>query len=375
MKVEVNSTSFADAVSWTTGALSTRPTNPILAGIKLHAEDGALYLSAFTYEISSRDKIEAGVDEVGTIVVPGKLLSDISKTLPSEKAYLQTDGSTLTITSGKSTFTLQLMPESEYPDLPQLPPLIGSVDAQTFSQAVSQAVVAVSREETRPVLTAVQMRFEGDTVTLSSTDRYRLARSTFHWTAQYPDLNGQALVGGSHLRDISRSLNEQKNVQIYLDVEHPTLLGVENGGRISTVQLIDGEFPAVDRLYSDSYPIHVVIDRQALIDAIKRVALVAERNAPIRMVFAGQELTMSAGGAADEASAREILNVDLDGDDITVAFNPNYLREGLSAITEPFIRMKMTTAVKPVEFNGQQEADSEESLTYRYLLVPMRFNS
>lgn len=92
------------------------------------------------------------------------------------------------------------------------------------------------------------------------------------------------------------------------------------------------------------------------------------------MVFAGQELTLSAG-AADEASANEILDVDLDGEDITVAFNPNYLREGLSAIAEPFVRMKMTTAIKPVEFNGQQEADSEESLAYRYLLVPMRFGN
>ena len=130
----------------------------------------------------------------------------------------------------------------------------------------------------------------------------------------------------------------------------------------------------MDRLYADSYPIHAVLDKQNLLDAIKRVALVAERNAPIRMVFAGQEITLTAG-AADEASANEVLDVDLDGEDITVAFNPNYLREGLSAITEPYVRMKMTTAVKPVEFDGQQEEDSEESLAYRYLLVPMRFNS
>ncbi|KFI60275.1 DNA polymerase III subunit beta [Bifidobacterium cuniculi] len=375
MKVEVNSTSFADAVAWTTSVLDARPTNPILAGIKLEAADGALQLSAFTYELSARDHIEAGVDEAGTVVVQGKLLADISKSLPSEKAYLATDGSTMTITSGKSTFTLQLMPESEYPDLPALPPLLGQVDAQTFTQAVNQAAVAVSREETRPVLTAVQMRFQGDTVTMSSTDRYRLARSIFQWTPQQADLDAVALVGGQHLRDISRSIDEHQNVQVYLDTEHPSLIGVENAGRVSTVQLIDGEFPAVDRLYADSYPIHAVLDKHKLIDAIKRVALVAERNAPIRMVFAGQEVTLTAGGAADEAAANDVLDVDLDGEDITVAFNPNYLREGLSAIAEPFIRMKMTTAVKPVEFNGQQEADSEESMNYRYLLVPMRFNS
>lgn len=374
MKVEVNSASFADAVAWTTSVLNARPTNPILSGVKLEATEGTLRLSAFTYEISARDHVEAGVDEEGTVVVPGKLLADISKSLPSEKAYMQTNGSTLQITSGKSTFTLQLMPETEYPDLPQLPPQLGQVDAQTFTQSVNQAAVAVARDESRPVLTGIQMRFEDDSVTMSSTDRFRLSRSTFQWTPQSDDLSTIALVGGSHLRDISRSIDEHQNVIVYLDPQNPSLLGIENAGRISTVQLIDGEFPNVDKLYADSYPIHVVIDKQALLDAIKRVSLVAERNAPIRMVFASQELTLSAG-AADEASANEILDVDLDGEDITVAFNPNYLREGLSAIAEPFVRMKMTTAIKPVEFNGQQEADSEESLAYRYLLVPMRFGN
>ena len=156
------------------------------------------------------------------------------------------------------------------------------------------------------------------------------------------------------------------------DTENPSLLGFENAGRVSTSQLIDGEFPAVDRLYADEYPIHAVINKQDLISAIKRVSLVAERNAPIRMAFTSQELTLTAG-TADEAQAKEIL--DIDGEDITVAFNPTYLIEGLSAIAKPFVRMKMTTAVKPVEFNGQQESDSEESMDYRYLLVPMRFNS
>lgn len=131
--------------------------------------------------------------------------------------------------------------------------------------------------------------------------------------------------------------------------------------------------PPSTRLYADSYPIQAVIRKEDLLGAAKRVSLVAERNAPIRMVFTDQQLTLTAGGA-DEASAKETLQIDLDGEDITVAFNPSYLREGLSVISEPYIRMKMTTAVKPVEFNGQQDEDGEESMSYRYLLVPMRFN-
>ena len=374
MKVEVNSHALADAVAWTTRVIDARPASPILAGVRLEAIDGTLQLSAFNYAISARHHIEAGVDEAGSVLVLGKLLADITKSLPAAKTYLSTDGSTMTITSGKSTFTMQLMPDAEYPDLPVIPSKLGQVDAQTFTQAVTQASVAVSREENRPVLTGIRVQFQGDKVIMSSTDRFRLSRSSFTWTPENPDTNATALVRGALLRDVARSLDEHQNIVVDFDTENPSLLGFENAGRVSTSQLIDGEFPAVDRLYADEYPIHAVINKQDLISAIKRVSLVSERNAPIRMAFTSQELTLTAG-TADEAQAKEILDIDMDGEDITVAFNPTYLIEGLSAIAEPFVRMKMTTAVKPVEFNGQQESDSEESMDYRYLLVPMRFNS
>ena len=374
MKVEVNSQALADAVAWTTRVIDARPASPILAGVRLEAIDGTLQLSAFNYAISARHHIEAGIDEAGSVLVLGKLLADITKSLPAAKTYLSTDGSTMTITSGKSTFTMQLMPDAEYPDLPVIPAKLGQVDAQTFTQAVTQASVAVSREENRPVLTGIRVQFQGDKVIMSSTDRFRLSRSSFTWTPENPDTNATALVRGALLRDVARSLDEHQNIVVDFDTENPSLLGFENAGRASTSQLIDGEFPAVDRLYADEYPIHAVINKQDLISAIKRVSLVAERNAPIRMAFTSQELTLTAG-TADEAQAKEILDIDMDGEDITVAFNPTYLIEGLSAIAEPFVRMKMTTAVKPVEFNGQQESDSEESMDYRYLLVPMRFNS
>ena len=374
MKVEVNSQALADAVAWTTRVIDARPASPILAGVRLEAIDGTLQLSAFNYAISARHHIEAGVDEAGSVLVLGKLLADITKSLPAAKTYLSTDGSTITITSGKSTFTMQLMPDAEYPDLPVIPTNVGQVDAQTFTQAVTQASVAVSREENRPVLTGIRVQFQGNKVIMSSTDRFRLSRASFTWTPENPDTNTTALVRGALLRDVARSLDEHQNIVVDFDTENPSLLGFENAGRVSTSQLIDGEFPAVDRLYADEYPIHAVINKQDLISAIKRVSLVAERNAPIRMAFTSQELTLTAG-TADEAQAKEILDIDMDGEDITVAFNPTYLIEGLSAIAEPFVRMKMTTAVKPVEFNGQQESDSEESMDYRYLLVPMRFNS
>lgn len=223
------------------------------------------------------------------------------------------------------------------------------------------------------MLTGIRVQFQGDKVIMSSTDRFRLARSSFTWTPEDATISTTALVRGSLLRDMARSLDEHQNVTIDFDADNPSLLGFENAGRVSTSQLIDGEFPAVDRLYADEYPIHAVINKQALIDAIKRVSLVAERNAPIRMVFrpgadaVGRHRRRSTGeGDSRHRHGRRGHHRGV---------QPSYLVDGLSAISEPFVRMKMTTAVKPVEFNGQQEADSDESMDYRYLLVPMRFNN
>ena len=158
MKVEVNTTTCR--CGRVDHASHRRPTGkPDPAGIKLEAIDGTLQLS--TFNLNARDHIEAGVDEAGSSVVQGKILADITKSLPSEKTYLATENSTLIITSGKAKFTMQLMPESEYPDLPAVPRILGKVDGETFHQAVDQACVAVSREETRPVLTGVYMQFEG----------------------------------------------------------------------------------------------------------------------------------------------------------------------------------------------------------------------
>ena len=182
MKVEVNSQALADAVAWTTRVIDARPASPILAGIRLEAIDGTLQLSAFNYAISARHHIEAGVMKADPFWCSASCWQISPSRFPPRKTYLSTDGSTLTITSGKSTFTMQLMPDNEYPDLPVVPAKLGQVDAQTFAQAVAQASVAVSREENRPVLTGIRVQFQGNKVIMSSTDRFRLSRSSFTWT-------------------------------------------------------------------------------------------------------------------------------------------------------------------------------------------------
>ena len=217
------------------------------------------------------------------------------------------------ITSGKSTFTMQLMPDAEYPDLPVIPSKLGQVDAQTFTQAVTQASVAVSREENRPVLTGIRVQFQGDKVIMSSTDRFRLSRSSFTWTPENPDTNATALVRGALLRDVARSLDEHQNIVVDFDTENPSLLGFENAGRVSTSQLIDGEFPAVDRLYADEYPIHAVINKQDLISA---------RNQADGLIYGTEKSIKDLGDKLDAALKSDIegkiasLKTLMEGEDV-----------------------------------------------------------
>ncbi|MBQ5557730.1 MAG: DNA polymerase III subunit beta [Aeriscardovia sp.] len=372
MKVEVNSRAFADATEWASRIISARPTVPVLAGIKIRAQEGLLLLSTFNYEQSARYQIDAGVDEEGTIVVQGKLLAEIARMLPTDKTYLVTEGSRLAIKSGKSIFNLQLMNETDYPQLPAIPQPIGSIDGRLFADAVSQAIVAVARSESRPVLTGVRVTLDGGQLVFCATDRFRLTRVTVDWNPVQPNIQASLIIPGSVLKDIASSIDTAQNVVIGYDDVEANLLSFDNAGRVKTSQLIDGEFPNVDRLFADEYPIHAVIEKQSLVDALHRVSLVAEREAPIRMEFTGDAVRLSAG-TADESQASEILAADLEGEPLTVAFNPMYLLSGLGAISEKYVRMKMTTAIKAVEFNGQKDKSGEPSLAYRYLLVPMRF--
>lgn len=373
MKVEIDTAAFADAVSWTTRIIPARPAVPVLSGIKISAANGSMQLSAFDYDLSARNQIEAGVDEPGTVVVTGKLLAEIAKMLPAEKTYLSTEEHKLKVVSGKASYSLQLMKEDDYPDLPQIPQKIGQIDGKTFVDSVNQAIIAIARTENRPVLTGVKMTFDGTHVILNATDSYRLTRSEFTWTPEQPDLQASALIRGSLLKDIARAIDTTQNVIIEMDPQNNAIMGFENAGRISTSQLIDSEFPAIDRLFTDDYPIQAVLDRQQLVDAIRRVSLVAERESPIRMEFSEGQVSLSAGNI-DESQANEVIEADLDGDPMTVSFNPIYLLDGLTAIAEPFVRMKMKSDARAaVEFNGQQEKDDEPSLAYRYLLVPMLY--
>ena len=376
MKFRVERDVLAEAVTWTARSLPTRPPVPVLAGVRLEADaSGVVQLSSFDYEVSARSEIAADVSEPGTVLVSGRLLAEIARALPAKPVDVTLDGTRVLVTCGASRFTLLTMPVEEYPALPAMPGQVGSVRGDEFTSAVAQVTVAASRDDTLPLLTGVRMEIEGDLITLLATDRYRLALRTLPWTPATPGLSSVALVRARTLSDAAKSLGGADQVTVALATGTGVdLIGFEAGGRHTTSLLVDGDYPPVRRLFPEESPIHAVVPTSSLIEAAKRVSLVAERNTPIRLAFSEGQVVLDAG-QGDDAQASEALEASLTGEDITVAFNPQYLLDGLGALNHPFVRMAFTHPNKPVEFTGQGSLEGEDDRSYRYLLVPIRFAS
>lgn len=374
MKFRVERDVLAEAVTWAARALPSRPPVPVLAGLLLEADaEGVLRLSSFDYEVSARVEVAAEVADAGTVLVSGKLLADICRSLPARPVDVSTDGSRVSLTCGASRFTLLTMPVDEYPTLPAMPDGSGSVAGDVFSAAVAQVTVAASRDETLPILTGVRMEIEGETVTLLATDRYRLAMRTLTWRPSTPDTSAVALVRARTLSEVSKALGAGADVTLALSTGSATeLIGFEAGGRRTTSLLVDGEYPKVRALFPAESPSHAVVSTPSLIEAVRRVALVAERNTPVRLGFADGSVTLEAGQGED-AQASEAVECSFVGEEFSIAFNPQFLLDGLGALGAPYARLSFTLPTKPAVLSGQAEADGDHDESYRYLLMPVRF--
>ncbi|MBG6084702.1 DNA polymerase III subunit beta [Zhihengliuella flava] len=370
MKFSVERDVLAEAVSWTARSLSQRPPSPVLAGILITAESGTVTLAGFDYEISARLEIPADVAEEGTILVSGKLLAEITRSLPQAQVTLETEGSKVQVACGRSRFNLSTMPVTEYPDLPNLPDVAGVVDGEAFAQAVSQVIVAASKDDTLPVLTGVKMEIEDDLITFLATDRYRLAMREVSWRPHTPGISTSALVKAKTLSEVAKTLAGSGDLNIALS-DGSDLIGFQSGNRRTTSLLVDGDYPKIRSLFPDNTPIHATVATQSLIEVVRRVSVVAERNTPVRLAFTDGQLTLDAG-TGEDAKAEESIEAHLDGEDITVAFNPAYLSEGLNAFNSEFVRFSFTSAPKPAMLTAQDSLEGSDSDAYRYLVMPVR---
>jgi DNA polymerase-3 subunit beta len=369
VKLQVERDPFAEAVAWTARALPARPTAPVLAGMRLQA-GSELLLSTFDYEVSAQATIPVAADEPGVVLVSGRLLAEIVRSLPAKPVDLFTDGTRTTLRCGSATFTLMLLPAEEYPTLPDMPETTGKVGADTFASAISQVAIAAGRDDTLPALTGIRVEIADDTLTLVATDRYRLAVRELRWTPVVPGLNTAVLVPARVLGDTARALTSGAEVSVALassEGGNDGIIGFEGAGRRTTTRLLSGEYPKYQTLLPSEFSAVAELPAAPLADAVKRVALVAERNTPVRLTFTAGEVLLEAG-TGDEAQASEAIGASFDGDDMQIAFNPQFLLDGIGAIDSDTARISFTTPTRPAVITGKGEAQPD----YRYVLMPIR---
>lgn len=378
MKFTVARDVLSEAVSWTARALPVRPASPILAGVRIHADNEELTLSSFDYEVSANSRIPANVEEKGEVLVSGRLLADISKSLPNKPVTIELDGQKVNMRCGSSHFTLAVMPLDEYPLLPLQPPLAGTVDSEVLTQAISQVSIAASRDDTLPILTGVRMEIDGEHMTLLATDRYRLAMRELDWEPADTSIEQVALVKARILQDVSKSMTSGAKVEIGLSNEMvaggASLIGFASSNRRTTSTMMDGDYPPVRGLFPEYTPITAVCDRHELLEAVKRMSLVAERKTSVRLSFSDGQLVLEAG-QGDNAQASEAIEAHLNGEDIATAFNPQFLLDGLGVLDTDFVRFGFTHPTKPAVMTGQSKVDEGEVTQFRYLLMPIRFGA
>jgi DNA polymerase-3 subunit beta len=374
VKFRVERDALADAVAWAARSLASRPTLPVLAGLLLRVDGEQLSVSGFDLEASTQVDIEVTAGAPGQALVSGRLLADISRALPPHPVDVTVDGTRLSIVCGSAKFSLPMMPVDDYPKLPRMPTTAGTVRGAEFATAVSQVAVAAGRDDTLPMLTGVRLEIDADRLTLAATDRYRLAVRELTWNPGDPtSASAQVLIPARTLADAAKSLAQSEELTIALSAGGAGegiigFSGTMNGrSSRSTTRLLDATFPPYRSLLPSEWASSAEVSVPALVEAVKRVALVTDRNAPVRMEFADGTLALTAGGD-DEGRAEEQLEVAYDGEPIATAFNPQFLLDGLGALSSGTARMLFTSATKPVVLRPET-ADSDE---YTYLIMPVR---
>ncbi len=374
MKIQVERDVLAEAVAWTARALPARPAVPVLAGIRLEAAS-ELTLSSFDYDVSAQATVPVSTEEGGDLLVSGRLLAEITRSLPARPVEISSDGARATLTCGSATFTLLTMPSEDYPSLPQMPPAAGAIGSDAFASAVSQSATAAGRDDTLPALTGVRIEIDGDTLTLVSTDRYRLAVRELRWNPARPDMTAAVLVPARALAETARALTAGAEVSIALALPGEEgaggegMIGFEGAGRRTTTRLLGGDFPRYQSLLPSQVNSVAELAAGPFAEAVKRVALVAERNTAVRLSFSPGQLVLEAG-TGDEAQAVEVIEAGFEGDDIQIAFNPQYLLDGLTALDSDTARISFTEPGKPALITGKPAPDEQPD--YRYLLMPIR---
>lgn len=378
MRFHVNRDVFSEAVSFVVKLLPQRNPQPILAGVLINADDDGLSLAAFDYEASARTTIEATVDDPGTILVHGRLLSEIASRLPNSPVQIEVDDDGgIVLTCGSARFTLASMPVQEYPAIPEVSGDTGLVPAEDFGTSIAQVAFAASRDDVTPVLTGVQLEVSGTQLSLVATDRYRVALREIPWDggAAASDESTTALVPARTLTEVGKTFSHGGDISIaFSGWGDREIIAFTSGNKTVTSLLIKGNFPPVRRLFPDQTEHHAVVNTADLTEAVRRVSLVLDRSAPLRFTFTDEGVSMDASGT-EQARATESVDATLVGDDVTLGLNPQYLLEALAAVRSEFTRITFTSSenankLSPVLITPQTSVDKGGDGSFKYLLQP-----
>lgn len=377
MRFSVNRDVFSEAVSFAVKLLPQRTTLPILSGVLIEATDEGLTLSSFDYEVSAQTKISAQVDEPGTILVSGRLLADIASRLPNAPVQFTTNENRIVVSCGSANFTLLSMPVEEYPSIPQISGQTGLVPGEDFAAAVAQVAVAASRDDVTPVITGVQLEVIDNRISLVATDRYRVAVREIDWDNgdNTAPANLVALVPARTLQEVGKTFGHSSTISVaFTSKDDRELIAFTADKKTVTSLLIKGSFPPVRRLFPESSENYAVINTAELIEAVRRVSLVLEREAALRFTFTIDGLTMEAVGS-EQAQASEAIDALLTGDDIVLSLKPQFLIDGLTAVRSEYVRFSFTKSENtnkpgPMLITSQSSKDQPGADSFKYLLQP-----
>lgn len=372
MPVTVSRAALSSALMWASRSLPSRPMNPVLAGIRLHVTDGTLLASAFDLDQSSSASVPVEGEDMD-VIVSGRLIADIVKTLPGETIVLEEKKSTLLVTCGRSTFSLVKMPPENYPSLPTVPPRFGSIDGQVFADATRRVCFAASTDTTTPVLTTVMMEANPATglLTFAATDKFCLASTSIPYTpAEEAGSDAMVfLVPARVLEAYGKNLARESTVGLHANADSDGIFGVSGGTENSTTRVFAGEYPKYAPLINGTFTLEVAVDPGEVLEAVKRVSLMAESGQGIRLSFTegALEVATLSRGEGSSPAASEVIDVDYADEEIELVFNPQYLSSGLSHFDTSSVRMQMTAAGKPVKFTSGVTGDP-----FVFLAMPLR---
>lgn len=375
MRFTVNRDVFSEAVSFAVKLLPQRPTQPLLSGALIEAEGEQLTVSSFDYEVSARTSVLAEVTEPGRALVSGRLLSEIAQRLPHSDVEVSLLESRVEVRCGSASFSLPAMPVEEYPQVPRVDDVTGAVPADVFSDAIAQVSLAASKDDVTPVITGVQFEISENSLTLTATDRYRVATRGIDWENAGAQSDLTALVPSKIVTEVGKTFSGdgQVKVAIIKDGERE-LVAFTGGSKTVTSLLIKGNYPPVGRLFPESVDNYAVVNTAELVEAVGRVGLVLEREAALRFSFAEGTVTLEAAGT-ESAQAVETVDAHLVGDDMVVSLKPQFLLDGLRSTHSEFARIAFTRTDNPgkpgpVLITSQRSKDEVDEASFKYLLQP-----